>query len=387
MELTDITIKKRDKTTFWKTREALDNRLLSLLSSVSSTWLGPFQGFFLGQTCDDLLNDFTRRVHHEITHTFQSSFCTNFNLIQVLAESLFLIEEEEFKKGMCYLFPESPTKDIYKCYQSCLDLAKSYYNFKNRDEVLASIDYEPVGLIVGKGLTSFPFESLSLCKLARQQFFRIPSLRFLATQLKFFQTESFSQDLNNLNPDSVFYLLNPDNNLARTESRFKDKFLTKKSWLGYISSSPDPETLKSSLMSKDIYLYFGHGAGSSHFRPCNGIDCLDLKSIGLILGCSSGHLHDENIAGEPIGTPYRYLMCGSPSFLGLLWDVTDGDIDRYAEKLLSNIIPNWDNSTSHIEKSLLTSLGASRIACRLKSSTGAAPVLYGLPVYFTSNKK
>ena len=74
-----------------------------------------------------------------------------------------------------------------------------------------------------------------------------------------------------------------------------------------------------------------------------------------------------------------------------LWDVTDRDIDRLSEEVFK--VLNLD--TAHVaekgagsigllpisDMSTVAAVNASRDACRLKYLTGAAPVVYGIPVY------
>ncbi|XP_010211370.1 PREDICTED: prefoldin subunit 5, partial [Tinamus guttatus] len=62
-----------------------------------------------------------------------------------------------------------------------------------------------------------------------------------------------------------------------------------------------------------------------------------------------------------------------PLVLGNLWDVTDRDIDRYAEALLQG----WLRAGSGAP--LLRYVARARLAPKLKSLIGAAPVVYGLP--------
>lgn len=63
----------------------------------------------------------------------------------------------------------------------------------------------------------------------------------------------------------------------------------------------------------------------------------------------------------------------SPSLVGTLWDVTDGDIDLYTQY----IIENWVDASN---ASLAAIAGDARTICKLSSLVGAAPVVYGLPV-------
>ena len=105
----------------------------------------------------------------------------------------------------------------------------------------------------------------------------------------------------------------------------------------------------------------------------------------------------------------------SPSLVANLWDVTDRDIDRLSEDVLKRInldaahIPVLSSAqtsgmktasgwpTAEGLKGLSAAMGGislteemssvqavalAREECKLKYLTGAAPVVYGLPVYF-----
>lgn len=61
-----------------------------------------------------------------------------------------------------------------------------------------------------------------------------------------------------------------------------------------------------------------------------------------------------------------------------LWDVTDKDIDRFLACLLSSWLS--DDTTTEPRK-LLDVVPKARAACRLPHLIGAAPVVYGFPVF------
>ncbi len=105
------------------------------------------------------------------------------------------------------------------------------------------------------------------------------------------------------------------------------------------------------------------------------------------MGCSSGRLK-HNGDFDASGMALKYLTAGAPGLLSKkdcalltamtvvvanLWDVTDGDIDRFTCHLL-------DSLGSSIPVPTLVS--RARQACTLKFLVGAAPVVYGLPVCF-----
>ena len=108
----------------------------------------------------------------------------------------------------------------------------------------------------------------------------------------------------------------------------------------------------------------------------------------MLWGCSSGHLKDLGDF-DPIGTPYHYMIAGSPALVANLWDVTDKDIDRFSEmvfrKLGLDTIAHPSDSTSDTtsEVTLAGAIATSREVCNLRYLNGAAPVVYGIPVRFT----
>lgn len=52
------------------------------------------------------------------------------------------------------------------------------------------------------------------------------------------------------------------------------------------------------------------------------------------MGCSSAKLIEEG-AYEPHGVVKSYLMAGAPAVVGCLWDVTDRDVDRWGVECLT----------------------------------------------------
>jgi len=59
--------------------------------------------------------------------------------------------------------------------------------------------------------------------------------------------------------------------------------------------------------------------------------------------------------------------------MGCLWDVTDRDIDRFTESMVNRLLATRGQH-------LLDTVSAGRSACRMRYLTGAAPVVYGLPI-------
>jgi len=74
----------------------------------------------------------------------------------------------------------------------------------------------------------------------------------------------------------------------------------------------------------------------------------------------------------------------SPSLVANIWDVTDRDIDKFAQSVFNKLrmtkgdIGRWSDGSG---TSVVTAVAQSRDSCKLKYLTGAAPVVYGIPFY------
>lgn len=103
-----------------------------------------------------------------------------------------------------------------------------------------------------------------------------------------------------------------------------------------------------------------------------------------MIGCSSAALSNQDQMVEAFGSSYYFLINGCPTYLGCLWNVTDRDIDRFAERLLRHTFRIYDleDGNNNIEKcaSIAKAVALSRNICRLKYLNGSAPVIRGLPI-------
>lgn len=111
----------------------------------------------------------------------------------------------------------------------------------------------------------------------------------------------------------------------------------------------------------------------------HAIRLLERCGVSLLMGCSSGKLKTRG-EFDPVGTPLNYMIAGCPCLVANLWDVTDKDIDRFGTRLLreSGIVADGED---RMRQSLPMAVACSRDACQLRFLVGAAPVVYGLPVW------
>lgn len=107
----------------------------------------------------------------------------------------------------------------------------------------------------------------------------------------------------------------------------------------------------------------------------------------MLWGCSSGALREMGDF-DRIGTPNNYMLAGCPTLIANLWDVTDRDIDKFAQAVFDkmNLVPGSMNNerlkkSDCEEVSIVAAVAQSRDVCKLKYLTGAAVVVYGIPFY------
>lgn len=186
------------------------------------------------------------------------------------------------------------------------------------------------------------------------------------------------------------YILNPSGDLRNTQTTFQKPLQGLNDWDGIINRVPTEEEIKTTLASKELLLYFGHGSAAQYIRA-REIKKLDKCAVTILMGCSSGALVETG-EFEPYGPPTNYMHAGCPALVATLWDVTDKDIDRFAKSTFEH----WGllepetvgkgkgrmKAESGGQISLVEAVAKGRGACNLRYLNGASVCVYGVPVYF-----
>lgn len=214
-------------------------------------------------------------------------------------------------------------------------------------KVLPEIKSKRVILLLDERTIKLPFES----------FFDQPACR--VHSLEIFTNMKRKTELK-----SGFYLLDAANNLERTRERICEFLMRAEppcSLEGVVGRELTNQE-QAELAERELFMYFGHGSG----RKYVSIDGL-LPRLLFLFGCSSGRLITlPNYM--PNGSILRHLKANR-LVLGMLWDVTDKDIDQFTVSFLSKFFSGAEPSVA---------IHQSRATCRLRYLNGAAPVIYGL---------
>lgn len=430
--LTDNHSKKE----WWALRQSLDRRLETLLRNIENVWLGGFRGIFSPVPRNvNLLSRFASSFHNildkhlpsrrkggkdgDLKLTLHPSVLELFIGIQDLEDGsdpedsimdllYFVVDILQFQ-GERNAYDEI---DFDMMVVETLDALRAYHNAERREQERGAPHHTI--LILDKALHFFPWESLP--SLQGLPVCRVPSLECLRDRVLRFRDRQTDRSLTRVLIDRAkgAYVLNPTGDLKTTQETFERKLSSLDTWTKIVNREPTEEEFKKSLESNDVFLYFGHGSGAQYIRG-RTIKRLDRCAVTFLMGCSSGTLTEAG-EYEPYGTPMNYLHAGSPALVATLWDVTDKDIDRFA----SSTFDNWGlvkepgandremeagstatrrgrprgakasgrslerstpETTDPLPVALDEAVAKSRGSCLLKYLNGAAPVIYGVPVF------
>lgn len=283
----------------------------------------------------------------------------------------------------------------------------------------------PIVLVPDSRLQRLPFELMP--GLQGQSVYRIPSLPCVAAARGQGSRGRGKRDCGDVpSVTSAYYALNPSGDLVETQMTFEEWFSQLPGWQGKSGVAPSAEELAQALRREDLFVYCGHGGGEQYLPPSK-LRSLPRCAASLLMGCSSGrlrtcpftpqtagqvegsraggkansvdntvrkkknartakdkdkgkkrapgqvHTHKYPYYYEPTGTVLSYLLAGCPVAVATLWDVTDKDIDRFAERLLKGWLTEGGGGDVGVAVSL------ARSACKLAYFIGGAIVCYGLP--------
>jgi separase len=96
--------------------------------------------------------------------------------------------------------------------------------------------------------------------------------------------------------------------MSRLDLLFKLCYFSVPEWNGVIQSAPMEMQCKDALLTRDIYMYFGHSAGQAFMRGTT-VRQLPSCAVSLLMGCSSGVL-EANGEFDPYGYVLNYLLAG-----------------------------------------------------------------------------
>jgi separase len=369
-----------EKEAWWKQRFELDSRMSNLIADIESEWIGPARGFMLPVHFEE--SGHADRAHSTPT-PWSRPLERAFSAALARCPSLFTERDiEEVSRLLCKEGSEAAglAKSLLREFRSRSPAATSRVT---RARVRTRVQTVAVDLILALDteLERLPWEALKVFRTLRCGITRLPHASFAAGEGG---SDWVGQ---NINPERVFYMLNPSADLVATQGTFQPRFESQVGWRGLVGADPkvhDVNSILRRLEESDVFLYCGHGGGEAYLPP-RQLGKVNRMPVCVLMGCSSGRLEQYSEQAESSGTAMEYLLAGAPAVVGNLWDVSDRDIDRLTNSFLYNWLglePSVDTTSSTPTDSssgmtMATALAHSREACRLPFLVGASTVIYG----------
>nr|XP_034827801.1 separin [Maniola hyperantus] len=366
---------------YWNRREDIDLRMKSVINVMYKEWLGGWSSLLTGQLADSVLRDNVIKHVDTVVSDWRLTRLTSKQkiLLYNLLESSMSLCPQQIKSCVRMILTqhgdpdkvrqvltdcESCSKEFrhlnelcFNCLSDCFDkihhlsvmdviraFSEAANQIKDGDEWadLKKARRHPVILIVDEMLDTFPWETLPI--LAQQPVSRIENVHFLYSLYKEHQDRIvdgyFAAECN-----VGRYVVNPEKDLERMELRMSS-FLKYwcESWRGHIGEPPTPEEFLDYLSNSDIFLYCGHGDGC-HFAKsaANGAGvegASGSRTAALLSGCGSVRLSRAPGRAPPSGPHHHLHIASCPIVIGMLWEVTDLEVDKVVSTLLSLYVPS-----------------------------------------------
>lgn len=350
---------------WWDERKALDAKLRELLLNMENIWFGGFKGIFsdhvhqpsllarFRKTFDGILDRHLpsrQRKGQQKKPSLDSRVLELFvglgdasnselDFDEALTDLIYFVVDILQFNGEPNAYDEI---DFDSMVIETLDALRDYHD---SPQAPSSATTHTI-LLLDKNLHMLPWESMPC--LEKLSISRLPSLAALRERLLAARASRSSSEAPAGHYISVegggTTILNPAGDLAHTSKTIKPHLDTLPGpWKHFIDRAPSEKDFESALRDDNLVLFFGHGCGSRYVRSKsvrrlyrNAEDSADADkpacATTFLFGCSSVHLSDNGIY-EPSGMLASYLTAGAPAVLGMLWDVTDKDCDRFAIKV------------------------------------------------------
>ncbi|XP_058802521.1 separin [Phymastichus coffea] len=391
----DLTATYTNNELYWKMRKQQNDRMSTAIFELEFSWLREWRVLLLADyiECLDLVHD----VYNMIDKLIADS-----NVKDMPERTRWLLRK--IATGACYLQPFEIERAVTYILSSEKKLAKNIIlSIVAKTKVMEPLLHarrKILVLIVDEFIDHFSYESFTILK--HQPVTRFPSLHIayaLYNQHK--NTMKNGYKLIKKSENLGTFIVNPSLDLTKMEIRMKlflEYWLPK--WKGLYSIKPELEYFKKTLTEYHILMYNGHGSGIQ-FLKGEDIEKMRILALVLLFGCNSIKLLPTGGRNPSYGVSNQYLMGCSPCILGMLWEVTDGDIDRMTANFLSKWIPSsakrswsdvnlslWNQGKLEFQKgtrneikfedNMLVAVAKSKDVCK-QYMTSAAIIVRGLP--------
>lgn len=372
-------LNKRLVQKYWSKREDIDLRMKSVINVMDKEWLGGWNCLLTGKLVDTTLRD---RIMKLVDTTISDWGFIRLNkkqkiLLYNLIDCCPVLQTQQIKSCIRKILTEcGDTEDVRQVFSSecgnctkefkflnelCLKcLSKSFENIhhftlvdgirafsqavniiKDNDEWagLRKAKRHPVILIVDDMLDTFPWETLPV--LNHHPVSRLENLHFLYYLYKIHEKD-IKDGYFRTTCEVGRYVINPEQNLDRMEKRmasFVQYWCS--TWSGHIGKPPPPTDFVKYISEADVFLYCGHGDGCQLAAGGgSGVESVKGRALVVLAGCCSVRRSKLAPRAPPQAAHMHLHVAGCPTVVGMLWEVTDLEVDKMVSTLVSLCVPS-----------------------------------------------
>ncbi|CAH0696938.1 unnamed protein product [Spodoptera exigua] len=350
---------KRLVQNYWSRREDIDLRMKSVINVMDKEWLGGWGSLLTGKLMD--------KTWKEKIVKLVDSAILDWGLvdgIKAFSQTASIVKDNDEWTG--------------------LKKAKRY----------------PVILIVDERLDTFPWETLPI--LNQHPVCRMENIHFLYYLYKVHE-KNIVDGYYAAKCEVGRYVINPEKNLDRMENRmtsFVEYWCP--TWKGHVGEAPSPADFISHISEADVFLYCGHGDGCQLAAGGAGVEAAAGAALVVLAGCGSVRLAAAAPRAPPAAAHHLLHVAACPMVVGMLWEVTDLEVDKVISTLVSLYVPSdapvpwqhvgkakWSNRVldTSVENpgQVTTERDLLRAICRARGSTSyvmiaCSVVARGLPI-------
>jgi hypothetical protein len=350
-------LSREEKNEWWKARRDLDERLRALLHDLERDVFGAWICMAEGRHVSGEADGDTALIEKAAKQLGAADNMTEELLRRLVDSSSAAVTADALRDALRECCRKATDANVDKVHKVLL----------KRKQAASAGERHAVVLVLDDLLQLLPIESLP--SLRSTSMSRLPSMALGRALCE----RAAHDEQRACDSDKLYYVLNPAGDLVNTQKRFEAFVIDNGAWSGHIGTAPTEASYLEALRQRDVVVYMGHNCAERIAAP-PAVSKLatagGANAVVWMLGCSSARLERRGAFGVH-GSAVAYLVAGCPAFVGFLWDVTDGEADRFSKAALSSWL---DGGVS-----LADAVRAGRDKCLMTALNGAASVVYGLP--------
>ena len=260
--------KEFDRAKYDQARDELEDRMKGLLRTLQDKWLGYAKTLLLGQPVDAQR---VRKIE---------------KAVQILRQKLKIVEEC-YDQILFALFDGASLLSDEDMAQAnsvvtgkkakLADFSKFLREFGENNPCTKDVRRHPVCFVFDKEVQSLPWEAMDI--LEGHPCSRVPSLHILYALYKIQEKGRSSVSKMGVRSDKVFYILNPNKDLDKTQMRLQKPFEEMSLGKGVVGEWPTLPQMSTALSEMDVFMYCGHGSTMKTISGQQGRNSIRLKTI------------------------------------------------------------------------------------------------------------